>query len=186
MHKILSMVNNVVKIVLAIACIVVGYFTYDTIATTIKYEARVEAIEADIIVRLTEIKEAQFAFKEAYGKFAPDFDTLLVALKTGVIPEIKQVGEIEEGKDIEIKRDTLFVPFKVKLKDKITTNFDSLMYVPHSNKVKFKLEAGEIKRNGVIIQVFEAKDPEPFSKKRAMKIGSMQDAIYTGNWEKQE
>lgn len=180
------MANNIVKIVLAIACIVVGYFTYDTIAKTIKYEAQVKAVEADIIVRLTEIKEAQFAFKEAYGKFAPNFDTLLVALKTGVIPEIKQVGELVEGEDVEIKRDTLFVPFKDKLKGKVNTAYDSLPYVPHSNKVMFKLDAGDITRNGVTIQVFEAKDPKPFSKKRALKIGSMDDAIYTGNWEKQE
>lgn len=186
MHKILSMANNIVKIVLAIACIVVGYFTYSTIAKTIRYEARVEAIESDVIKRLTDIKEAQFAFKEAYGKFAPNFDTLLVALKTGVIPEIKQVGELVEDENVEIKRDTLFVPIKEKLKGKVKTDFDSLPYVPHSNKVMFKLEAGEIKRNGVTIQVFAAQDTMPFSKKRGLKIGSMDDAIYTGNWEKQE
>lgn len=180
------MANNIVKIVLAIACIIVGYLTYDTIATTIKYEKRVAAIEKDIITRLTDIKEAQFAFKDAYGKFADNFDTLLVALKTGEIPEIKQVGDVEEDPNVEVIRDTLYVPIREKVKGKITNPFDSLPFVPHSNKVKFELKAGEITRNGVDIKVFMAKDPEPFSKKRALQIGSMDDAIYTGNWEKQE
>lgn len=179
------MTNNIVKIVLAIACLVVGYFTYDTVATTLKYEERVKAIESDVASRLTEIKEAQFAYREAYGSFADNFDSLLYGIKNGQIPELRQVGEFEEGKDVEIQVDTLYVPIKEKLKGKVG-EFDSLPYVPHSNKVMFELDAGKIRRNGVTIQVFEAKDTMPFNKRRGLQIGSMTDAIFTGNWEKQE
>ncbi len=179
------MTNNIVKIVLAIACIVVGYFTYDTIATTLRYEERVKAIEADVVIRLTEIKEAQFAYKEAYGTFADNFDSLLYGIKNGQIAELRQVGEETEEQDVEVQIDTLYVSIKEKLKDKVS-QFDSLPYVPHSNKVMFQLKAGTISRNNVEIQVFEAKDTMPFSKKRGLQIGSMRDAIFTGNWEKTE
>lgn len=179
------MTNNIVKIVLAIACLFVGYKCYDIIATTLRYDAQVKYIETDIIKRLTEIKEAQFAYREAYGKFAPNFDTLIYGLKNGEIAEVKQVGEFVEGTENNIQIDTLYVPITQKLKEKIE-NFDSLRYVPHSAKVQFDLDAGAINRNGVDIMVFEAKDPKPFNTKRALRIGSMSDAIYTGNWEKQE
>ncbi len=179
------MINNIVKIVLAIACIVVGYFTYDSVATTLKYEKSVKAVESDIIQRLTEIKEAQFAYREAYGQFADNFDSLVYGLKNGQIPQLSQVGELDEDSEVEVQVDTLYVPIKEKLKGKVS-NFDSLPYVPHSDKVKFTLDAGRITRNGVVIQVFEAKDPKPYNKRRALQIGSMDDAIFTGNWEKQE
>lgn len=180
------MTNNIVKIVLAIACIIVGYLCYDTIATTMRYERRVKAVEGEIIERLTEIKEAQFAYRDAYGTFAKDFDSLVYGVKNGKIPEVRQVGELEEGMSEEdIQRDTLYVSVSEKLKGKIS-NVDSLRYVPFSNKVEFLLDAGRITRNGVEIQVFEAKDPQPIGNRRALQIGSMTDAIFTGNWEKQE
>ena len=179
------MTNNILKFVLAAACIIVGYLCYDTIATTLRYEAQVKYVETDIIKRLTEIKEAQFAYKDAYGSFAKDFDSLIYGLKNGKIAEVKQVGEYTEEEANNVQIDTLYVPITEKLKDKVQ-NFDSLRYVPHSNKVKFELNAGKINRNGVEIQVFEAKDPKPYNKKKTLRIGSMVDAVFTGNWEKQE
>lgn len=179
------MTNNILKFVLAAACIIVGYLCYDTIATTLRYEAQVKYVETDIIKRLTEIKEAEFAYKEAYGSFTKNFDTLIYGLKNGKIAEVKQVGEYVEGEENNVQIDTLYVPITEKLKNTVQ-NFDSLRYVPHSNKVEFALDAGRINRNGVEIQVFEAKDPKPYNAKKALRIGSMVDAVFTGNWEKQE
>ncbi len=179
------MTNNILKFVLAIACIIVGYLCYNTIATTLRHDAQVKYIETDIIKRLTEVKEAQFAYKDAYGSFAKNFDSLIYGLKNGKIAEVKQVGEFVEGEENNVQIDTLYITIAEKLKGKVQ-NFDSLRYVPHSNKVEFELNAGLINRNGVEIQVFEAKDPKPFNKKKALRIGSMVDAVFTGNWEKQE
>ncbi len=179
-----SMTNNIVKAVLAILCVIVGYLCYDSIASTLRMQNQIAYVEGKIIQRLTEIKEAQFAYKDAYGVFAPSFDSLEYGLKTGRIVELKQVGELTEANQT-VEIDTMFVTIADKLKDKIT-NFDSLRFVPCSDKVEFKIGSGTVNRNGVTLQVFEVIDPKPVNKKRALKVGSLSDAIYTGNWEKQE
>jgi len=174
--------NNIIKIVLAVACLVVAYFCYESIAKPMRYEKEVRRIEADIIERLMEIKDAQFAYREAYGHFANNFDTLVTGIQNGRIAEVKQEGELLDSTS-KVEVDTIYVPITEKLQGKIT-NYDSLRYVPHSNKVEFKMQAGTLNRNGVDIQVFQVEDPKPFNKKRALRLGSMTDAIYTGNWEK--
>lgn len=179
------MVNNIVKVVLALACIIVGYLCYDTVADTMRYRAQVKAVESDIIERMIEIKEAQFAYREAYGEFAKSFDSLIYGVKHGKIAEVKQVGELVDSTS-KVETDTLYVPIMDFLKDKIKSPLDSLRYVPHSNKVEFAMNAGEINKNQVKVKVFEVEDPKPFNKERTLRLGSMSDAIYTGNWEKQE
>ena len=106
------MTNNILKFVLAAACILVGYLCYNTIATTLRHEAQVKYVETDIIKRLTEIKEAEFAYKDAYGSFAKNFDSLIYGLKHGKIAEVKQVGEFVEGTENNIQIDTLYVSCK--------------------------------------------------------------------------
>jgi hypothetical protein len=178
------MTHNIIKIVLLILCIVVGYFCYNTIAKTLRHQQQVQEVEGGIIKRLTQIKEAQFAYKEAYGSFATTFDSLEWGIKNGRIAEVKQVGELLDSSS-KVQTDTIFVAVAERLKGKIGP-IDSLRYVPYSNKVEFELKAGEISKNNVPLKVFQATDPKPYNTKRALKIGSMEDAIYTGNWEKQE
>ncbi|HYG15484.1 MAG TPA: hypothetical protein VEC12_06990 [Bacteroidia bacterium] len=179
------MANNIIKVALVLACIIVGYLCYDTVADTMRYRAQVKTVEADIIKRMTEIKEAQFAYREAYGEFAKSFDSLIYGVKHGKIPEVKQVGELVDSTS-KVETDTLYVPILEALKDKIKSPLDSLRYVPHSNKVQFSMNAGTITKNQVPLKVFEVEDPKPLNKERALRLGSMSDAIYTGNWEKQE
>jgi hypothetical protein len=178
------MTHNIVKIVLVILCIVVGYLCYNTIAKTLREQQQIAEVEGGVINRLNQIKEAQFAYKEAYGSFATTFDSLVWGVRNGRIADFKQVGELVDSSS-KVQIDTIYVPVTERLKGKIGP-LDSLRYVPYSNKTEFSLKAGEIVKNGIALKVFEAKDPQPYNKKRALKIGSMDDAIFTGNWEKQE
>ena len=51
----------------------------------------------------------------------------------------------------------------------------------------FKIAAGDLKKNNVVVPVFEIKDPKPYSKEREakndpLKVGSIYDVNYNGNW----
>ena len=65
-------------------------------------------------------------------------------------------------------------------------NADSLKYIPFSDKNStFKLEAGVIETaSKVKVQVFEAKDTDPFDPNHILQVGSLEEATNNaGNWE---
>ena len=60
---------------------------------------------------------------------------------------------------------------------------DSLAYVPPINKLQFELRAGVINKSKIDVPVFEARDPDPYDKRRTLIIGSMTEANLNGNWQ---
>lgn len=70
-----------------------------------------------------------------------------------------------------------------------TVDISRLPYVPGSNE-KFNIFADEINRSGVMVDVFEVKDPNPINPERrrnnnenALRVGSRTDVTIAGNWE---
>ena len=118
------------------------------------------------IARLKEIRTAQEAYKDKYGKYTASFDTLISFVETDSfeIPKLDIVGEwnqdeltqeqaIRQGlikKSIIKKsvRDSLYAPdFEV----------ENLRHIPFTDHKQFEMGAGELETGSqVTVQVFEA------------------------------
>jgi len=184
--------NNILKIVLAIVVLILAYFTYDTIAKPIRFQKEKKVRYAAVIKRLKDIREAETTYKSVYGTYTGSFDTLLSFLKNDSLPLIKMVGQIPdelldsitEKQAVEmgiIVRDTAYIPVHDSILQK--TNIDSLPYIPYTNGVKFKLQAGKIEVSKTMQPVFECKDVKPFDPNQVLKVGSMVEVSTSGNWE---
>lgn len=173
--------DKVIRIVLVIAVLAMAYVLYETIAAPVRYEKEVRRREAVIIERLKDIKTAQFAYREAFGNFTGNWDTLINGVKTGQIPLIRQIGEYIDSTSVV----TFDTTFESILSSKFLPNYpiDSLRFVPFGEGVQFTLQAGTVTKGGVVVPVFMAEDPKPFNTKRALRVGSMDEATYSGNWE---
>lgn len=145
----------------------------------------------EVIQKLKEIRTAQMAYKEVKGSFAKNFDDLLYVIKNEKLMLVKVVGNPDDTTQV-IRRDTLYVPVRDSLFAP-AYRVDSLPYIPFGNGEKFSIDAGEIERGKVRVQVFEVRasneiilnglDEKYYDKKKGLQVGSMTEPIYTGNFE---
>ena len=176
--------KNVIKIVLGIVIIVLIYLVYDSIAGPMKEMAEVQKREAAVIAQLEKVRDAELAFKDLKGSFSKDWDELFELMKNGKFKVLIKEGDEDDSTSV-VKMDSIFV----SIKDSLFKNFnlDSLPFVPYGEGAQFTLDAGTITERNVTVQVFEAKDPKPYSKKRQeesnpLRVGSMFEGTYSGNW----
>ncbi len=154
--------KNLLKIVLLLVIIGLGYWAYRIPADTIKFNKNFEARYSEVVQRLKDIREAERAYKRNYNKYTGSFDTLINFLKNDTMVYERAMGSLDDS--IAVAKG-LVRSEKVKkaIKDTIfygrTVNFDDLRYVPFTdNKREFELGAREIKTESeVVVPVFEAK-----------------------------
>ncbi|HAM97078.1 MAG TPA: hypothetical protein DCQ26_00550 [Marinilabiliales bacterium] len=203
--------KTVIQIVLGISIVVLSYFLVESIMKPIRFKKEQTHRYSVVIQNLKDIRTAQLAYKDVYGKFTGSFDTLINFVKHDSLVIIKKIGEIDEdllGKITEkeaiaqglIKRDTI----RVNVLDSIfADNFaiDSLRYIPFSDGKQFNLAAGEVVTGSKLkVKVFEAKAPSKYilqgmNKQMVinlndgleypgLKVGSLIEANNAaGNWE---
>lgn len=174
----------VIRTVLLILIAVLAYFTYESIAAPIRYAKEVTKKEAKVIAKLKVLRDGQLAYKDENGKFAGNFEDLLNFMENGIMTVTIQTGSKDDSTTVfESKK------MEVSVKDSLFKDVDirNLRYVPGYDTIEFKIAAGDLKKNNVIVPVFEIKDPKPFSKEREakndpLKVGSIYDVNYNGNW----
>jgi hypothetical protein len=176
--------NRIVKIILSIVVIILIYLVYESIAGPMRETAEVERREKAVIAGLEKVRDAELAYKELKGVFTKDWDELIGTMKTGKFKLLIKEGDPDDSTSI-LRTDSVFA----SIKDSLFKNYnlDSLPYVPFGDGLKFELDAGTVMQNNVTVQVFEAKDPKPYGQKRReeknpLKVGSMFEATYSGNW----
>ena len=112
--------KTVIQIVLGISIVVLSYFLVESIMKPIRFKKEQTHRYSVVIQNLKDIRTAQLAYKDVYGKFTGSFDTLINFVKHDSLVIIKKIGEIDEdllGKITEkeaiaqglIKRDTIRV-----------------------------------------------------------------------------
>jgi hypothetical protein len=160
----------VFQIVLVIVAIALTILIYKGIQRPIEFEKAKDARYEATIERLMDIRKAQVAYKDVYGKFTGSWDTLISFVKYDSIRNVRKVGELTdsmieagltEKKALRmglIIRDTI----KVSVLDEIfDNNFnpDELKYIPVSDtSAQFQLGATIITTgSGIKVPVFEAK-----------------------------
>ncbi len=179
--------QNAVKIVLSIVALFLAYMVYESIASEMRYRKQVEAVEAQVIDKLEHIRVAQLAYKDNTGKFCDNFDTLVHFVKTGKLQIIKQYGDRDDSTSV-FRQEFVYVSILDSLfKD---FNVDSMAYVPPYDTAKFIMDAIIITQANVEVPVFKVVDPHPYDKqrqsdshpKKALQVGSLSEATYSGNW----
>ncbi len=199
-----STVSTIIKIVLLVAIIFLGYYLYEIIQEPIRFEKIKEKRYAKIQDRLEEIRDVQKAYRAEYFEFAPDFNTLIAFLDTGkqAIMERKdssfmyydEVYQQERSKDTIVSRVLGYRSVKSALFSE-DYNAQQLQYIPFTDNRKFIMDAGKIKVNDVVVPVFEAKAPNEvvfediaddydqfIDFNYSLKVGSMNEPTLSGNW----
>jgi len=210
--------RRVIQILFVLIIIVLGYLIVESIMEPIRFNQDVAQRENATKDRLIDIREAQKAYKDIYKKYTGSFDTLIAFLDTGSFEVVRADGEIPEEwleqmgfekarekalKDGVITRETTKVPVMDSLFG-MGYATDSLRYVPYTEDVMFKLEAGEIlTSSNLTVQVVEVSVLYDYLlagldqqliinyKDERMKIvgfegvkfGSLEEGTLSGNWE---
>ena len=189
-------VTKILTIVFYLVSIGLAYFLVSGIANDIEQEKVIRSVEAKVIDKLMQIRDAQQAYRSVNGAFTSDWDKLVNFVDTGVlyITERKEtVIQLDYGADsVSVEIDTLgSVPVKDSL---YSSDFqvNRLPYVPDSDK-KFLIWADKINKSGVMVDVIEIVDPDPvdptrneeneIKNRKPLRFGSRTDVTTAGNWE---
>ncbi|GIV32844.1 MAG: hypothetical protein KatS3mg031_0379 [Chitinophagales bacterium] len=186
------------NIILSIVIAGMGFWLYKIIREPIVFEKEKKVRYEKTIQRLKDIRTAQIAYKDLKGRFAKNFDELIFSLKNDSVPVVKAIGDVPDSLTEAqalalgiIIRDTIYEPMLQRTFPQ-GVELDSLPYIPFTN-IRFTINAGEIRRNNVMVPVFEVSAPDTIilrglnekfiDPKHELKVGSMTEPTYTGNWE---
>jgi hypothetical protein len=160
--------KRIIQVVLAIAMVVLAYLVWESIQTPIRFNKEKDKRYAATIQRLKDIRTAQVAFKDEYGRFTASFDSLIDFVDNGSMKVVKAIGSIPDDllaqgwteaialKEGLITRDTI----KIAIKDTLFADdfiAADLRFVPFIENAEFEMATGNILTGSVNVNVFEAK-----------------------------
>lgn len=160
--------KKVIQIVLAIAIVVLAYLIWESIQTPIRFNKEKNKRYAATIQRMKDIRTAQLAFKDEYGRFTGNFDTLITFIEKDSLKFVKAEGSISDEllaqgwteeiavKEGLIKRDTI----KIAVRDTLfAADFSAknLWKIPFTQNDSIQLAATKIDVSKTKVNVFEAK-----------------------------
>jgi hypothetical protein len=198
------MKNSIIKAVLAVVILVLGYLIFSSINKPVKFENTLNSRSEVIVSKLKDIRTAQNLFRNQYGRYTASFDTLIGFIQNGRIPEVKLIPDPNDTTFTRSISDTIgFISIYDSIFAKKNYGLEKLNEIPFSNGDYFSILAGQINKGGVDVAVFEVsarietytkdldrqliinriKEIEDRSKFPGLKVGSMTDASTDGNWE---
>ncbi len=158
-----------IQIFLGLVIVALVYVIADMIHTPLKFEQQLKERNAEVIVKLKDIRAAERAYKSKYQRFTNDFDSLInFILNDSLEMERKLVDEDDSVAMAKLKKqkkqniekynlaviDTIFNPRKLS-KEQI----ENLRFIPHTNNMEFILESGEVDKGNVKVPVVECRAP---------------------------
>ena len=162
--------KKVIQFFLGLVIIGLIYVVAILIHTPLSFEKQLKTRNADVIVKLKDIRAAERAFKSKYQYFTGDFDSLIsFILNDSLEMERKFVDEDDSVAMAQLKKagkknvekyniaviDTIFNPRKLSKED-----VQNLRYIPHTNNVEFILEAAKVMTGAnVLVPVVECRAP---------------------------
>jgi len=195
----------VTQIVLAIVIVVLGYLVYDSVNSRIVFEKTFAKRKAVVVDRLKDIRAAQIAYKNEFGKYTNDFDVLLDYINNGKVTIIKKIGDEEDSLAVAqglVSRDTILIAVRDTvfnasyIANRVSKFYlDSIPFVPYSNGVKFEMDTATVEKSRVKVPVFEVRsyykdilrglDAQKHSVKldQGLVVGSLTETSTNGNWE---
>lgn len=198
------MKSNVIKIILAVVIIFLGYLIFSSINKPVKFENALQARGDVIVAKLKDIRTAQNLFRNQNGRYTGSFDTLKAFVQNGKIPEVKIIPDPNDTTYTRTISDTIgFISIFDSIFAKKNYPLDKLNEIPFSDGDLFSILAGKINKGGVEVSVFEVsarmetytkdldkqlvinriKELEDKSQFPGLKVGSMNEVSTDGNWE---
>jgi len=203
--------QKTISLILWPVIIILAYFVVQSPLNQISFEKDFNERKKEVIQNLIDIRSAQIAYKDKNKVYARDFNSLIDFIKNDSLAIIKAIGEVPDSLSEEqalkegiISRDSVFISVYDNVfsenylslrESKTPFNIDQLAYVPFSkSEQQFKIEAGDIEKGKVIVQVFEVSTSyESFmdgidsnnkgvNLKKLISVGSMTEASINGNW----
>ncbi|WP_366841431.1 hypothetical protein [Lacinutrix sp.] len=165
-----SKLKGPLTILLWIAIIALGYFTYMSVYNEIKFHNIKKDRYAAVIENLVDIRDSELAYKEVNGKFTNNYDTLIKFIETGKfaiiqrrdstvldVEKTRAYGGIVYNKEITITDTLSFASVRDSLFKK-STRYKTMMNIPFAKEgTTFTLEAGETgEEDDKKLPVFEA------------------------------
>ena len=162
--------RTVLQILLVIAAIVITYFIFQSVNRPIKFEKAKKARYEATVNKLKDIRKAEIAYKDVYGKFTGSWDTLINFVLTDSVRNIRKIGQLTDSMmDAGISRKKA-IKMGLIIRDTIresvlgsvfpkTFDAKSLKFVPVPGEPsEFHLGATVIVTgSGIKVPVFEAK-----------------------------
>lgn len=199
------MKKTILQIVLLAIIIFLVYKIYESIMQPVRFNRDRNERTEQVIQSLKDIRSAQVAYRSIHGTFTNSFDTLMQFISTGEIPVVRMIPDPTDTTFTRSIRDTIGY---IRVQDSLFSNrqnFDvtSFPLIPFSSGDTFALDAGQIERSKIMIDVFEASALnsqflkeldqqlvsnysdmlESTERYPGLKVGSMSEATLDGNWE---
>ncbi|NTW23280.1 MAG: hypothetical protein HGA37_01165 [Lentimicrobium sp.] len=199
------MKSNVLKIVLAVVVIVLGYLLYASIMRPIRFQEKLNSRNEHIVSKLKDIRTAQTFFKQFNNHYTSSFDSLFEFLRNGKIPVVKMVADPTDTTFTRSISDTIgFIAIADSLYSKRPDfKMEDMAIMPFSEGRKFEMKTDKIDKGGVIVSVIEILVPYEYylhdldkqdvinlterqktmNRYPGIKMGSLTEASTDGNWE---
>ena len=162
--------KKAIQFFLGLVIVALIYVITMQIYNPLSFEKQVKERNAEVIVKLKDIRAAERAYKSKYQQFTGDFDSLIYfILNDSLEMERKLVDEDDSVAMAQLKKagkknvekysiaviDTIFNPRKLSKED-----VQNLRYIPHTNNVEFILEAAKVMTGAnVLVPVVECRAP---------------------------
>ena len=199
------MKSNILKIVLAVVVIVLGYLLYSSIMKPIRFQEEIDRRNAHIVDKLKDIRTAQTFFKQFNNRYTSSYDSLFNFLRTGKIPVVKMIPDPNDTTFSRSITDTIgFIPIADSLYSKrVNFRLEDMAILPFSEGRKFEMKTDKIDKGGTIVSVLEilvpyeyylfdldkqdvinlAERQKSINRYPGIKMGSLTEASIDGNWE---
>ncbi len=204
--------KKVIQIVLLLLAVFLGWVLYQQFAKPVEFEKITESRSEAVIQTMKDIRAAQRAYRQAYQRFTPSFDTLVNFILHDSLTYQRAIGSADDSLAMAQGRFSR-ENFRMAVKDTVFSGrglsdqyFRDLRLIPYGNGKEILMDAGVLETSsGVAVQVFEAKAPykdfldlEEFHQELVnlideqhtlnrypgIKVGSMtQTTNESGNWE---
>lgn len=89
--------KTVLQILLFIVAVVLSFFIYKSIQRPIQFEKAKKERYDVTVEKLKDIRKAELAYKNVYGKFTGSWDTLINFIKHDSVITIKKIGELNDS-----------------------------------------------------------------------------------------
>ena len=103
-----SIVGYIIMGLMAITSVIVLYMDWTTIQTDVEYIQQYDEMDLEIKVRINDIKSAEVAYKEFYGHYTDNFDTLAFFIKNGFKKDKESAGVLPERRITEEERNLIY------------------------------------------------------------------------------
>lgn len=158
--------KKVLQIVLLLLVVFLGWVLYRQFAKPVEFTRIVDHRRAAVVQTMVDIRAAQRAYRQAYQRFTPSFDTLINFILHDSLTYQRAVGSADDSLAVAQGR-VYREDFRMPVKDTVFSGrglsdqyFNELRYIPYSNGKEILMDAGVLETtSGVAVQVFEAKAP---------------------------